>query len=179
MAARDTQEPGHHCPGWRHGRIPVLDRMDESSRRQMELDPAQADFSRLLKADGLRAERLRAIREEFASPIHFLRGNHEDFRYLSELPREPGGAAKVNDFDLLRYMPDGTVLEATGLRIVFLGGIETEEPGPRSIDPQRIRASDGHGPGVVRRPRDSRSTVRSRHWVSGSGCRFQARHGPD
>ena len=121
--------------------------MDESSRRQMELDPAQADFSRLLKADGLRAERLRAIREEFASPIHFLRGNHEDFRYLSELPREPGGTAKVDDFDLLRYMPDGTVLEATGLRIAFLGGIETEEPGPRSIDPSAYELLMDMGPG--------------------------------
>ncbi len=139
------------------GAYPILDRMDESDRRHLELDPAQADFSRLLQADGLRGERLRAIREEFASPIHFLRGNHEDFRYLSELPREPGGTAKVDDFHLFRYVPDGTVLQVGNLRIAFLGGIETEEPDQPSIDP----------------------TVRSRRRVSGSGCRFQARHGPD
>ena len=98
------------------GAYPSPERMDESSQRHMALDPAQADFSRLLQADGLRAERLRGIRKEFASPIHFLRGNHEDFRYLNELPRTGADrTAKVDDFDLLRYVPDGTVLEARGL----------------------------------------------------------------
>ena len=123
--------------------------MDESSQRHMALDPAQADFSRLLQAHGLRAERLRAIRKEFASPIHFLRGNHEDFQYLSELPREPGGTAKVDDFDLLRYVPDGAVLEAGGLRIAFLGGIETDETGSRSIDTHAYEKLMDMGPGSL------------------------------
>ena len=38
------------------GAYPSLDRIDEAGRRHIEIDPAQADFSRLLKADGLRAE---------------------------------------------------------------------------------------------------------------------------
>ena len=129
------------------GAYPSPERMDESSQRNMALDPAQADFSRLLQADGLRAERLRAIRKEFASPIHFLRGNHEDFRYLNELPREPGGTAKVDDFDLLRYVPDGTVLQEGDLRIAFFGGIETKEPDPRSIDPGAYELLMDMGPG--------------------------------
>ena len=48
------------------GAYSVLDRMDESSRRQMELDPAQADFSRLLKADGL----ARSACEQFGRSLH-------------------------------------------------------------------------------------------------------------
>ena len=117
------------------GAYPSPDRMDESTQRHMALDPAQGDFSRLLRAEDRRAEQLRAVRGEFASPVYFLRGNHEDFRYLEELPpTEADGAAKVDDFDLLRYVPDGTVLEAGGLRIAFLGGIETDEPDSRSID---------------------------------------------
>ena len=59
------------------GAHPSLDRIDEAGRRHIEIDPAQGDFSRLLQADGLRAERLRAVRNELAAPIHFLRGNHE------------------------------------------------------------------------------------------------------
>ena len=129
------------------GAYPSPERMDESSQRHMALDPAQADFGRLLQAYGLRAERLRAIRREFASPIHFLRGNHEDFRYLNELPREPSGTAKVDDFDLLRYAPDGTVLEARGLRIAFLGGIETDETDSRSIHTHAYEKLMGMGPG--------------------------------
>ena len=62
------------------GAYPELDRVDEAGRRHIALDPAQGDFSRLLQADGLRGERLRAVRDELAAPVHFLRGNHEDFR---------------------------------------------------------------------------------------------------
>ena len=117
------------------GAYPDLDRMDEPGRRHVAIDPAQADFSRLLQAEGLRAERLRAVRREMAAPIHFLRGNHEDFQYLSALPFDgTDQTARVDDFDLFRYVPDGTLLHASGLTIAFLGGIETSEPAPRSFD---------------------------------------------
>ena len=140
--------------------------MDEAGRPHVEVDPAQADFSRLLQADGLRAKRLRAVRQELAAPIHFLRGNHEDFRYLSDLPRdEADGTARVDGFDLLRYVPDGAVLRFGDLRIAFLGGIETERPDPRSIDMEGLSASYGPGCGVFRHPCDP--TILRTGWVSG------------
>mgnify|MGYP002837626111 FL=1 len=114
---------------------PNIERMDGDSRSYVALDPPQADFSRLLRADGRRTGRLRAVRERLATPIHFLRGNHEDFQYLSSLPLdETSRTAKVDPFDLFRYVPDGTVLQFVNVRIAFLGGIETEKPDPRSID---------------------------------------------
>ncbi len=117
------------------GAFPSVDRVDPAGRVHVELNPAELDFSRLLRADGRRAERLRAIRGELAAPIHFLRGNHEDFEYLGSLPQdEDGGTARVDDFDLLRYVPDGTVLQVGDVRIAFLGGIEADASDPRSID---------------------------------------------
>ena len=130
------------------GAYPTLDSIDEAGRRHVEIDPAQADFSRLLQADGVRAEHLRAVRGEMSSAIHFLRGNHEDFQYLSGLPRDkPDGTAKVDDFGLFRYVPDGTVLQLRDLKIAFLGGIETQGPDPRSIDPEAHQLLMDLGPG--------------------------------
>ena len=130
------------------GAYPSLDRIDDAGRRPIELDPAQADFSRLLQTDGLRVECLRAIRREMAAPIHFLRGNHEDFQYLGDLPRDEADAtARVDEFDLFRYVPDGTVLPIGDLRITFLGGIETEAPDPRSIDSNAYEILMDLGPG--------------------------------
>lgn len=130
------------------GAYPTLDRMDEPGRRHVAIDPAQADFSRLLQAEGLRSKCLRVVRGELAAPIHFLRGNHEDFQYLSALSLgESGRTARVDDFDLFRYVPDGTVLQTADLRIAFLGGIETEEPGPRSIDANAYERLMDLGPG--------------------------------
>ena len=117
------------------GAFPTRKHLDEPGRRYIELDPAQADFSRLLEARGRHAERLRTIRGEMVSAIHFLRGNHEDFPYLSGLrPDKTDGTAMVDNFDVLRYVPDGTILQAGDVRIAFLGGIETEAPDPHSID---------------------------------------------
>ena len=77
------------------------------------------------------------MREEFASPIYFVRGNHEDFDYLYNLPVEgTPETAQVDPFDLYRFVPDGTVLELGDVRIAFLGGIETEVPDERTIDQQ-------------------------------------------
>ena len=130
------------------GAYPELDRVDEAGRRHIALDPAQGDFSRLLQADGLRGERLRAVRGELAAPIHFLRGNHEDFQYLSGLARDDSdGTGRVDEFDLFRYVPDGTVVRLGDLRIAFLGGIETGEPGPRSIDTEAYELLMDLGPG--------------------------------
>ena len=132
------------------GAYPTLDSIDEAGRRHVEIDPAQADFSRLLQADGVRAEHLRAVRGEMSSAIHFLRGNHEDFQYLSGLPLdEADGTAKVDGFGLFRYVPDGTVLQLRDLKIAFLGGIEAKGADPRSIDTEAYQLLMDLGPGSL------------------------------
>lgn len=120
------------------GAYPDRARMDAASLRYLEADPSQGDFARLLRADGERAERLRCLRERFAGPIHFIRGNHEDFPWLQQLPVDTASAtAAVDPFDLLRYVPDGTVLAFGDLRVAFLGG---EESGG-SVDDGEIDAA--------------------------------------
>jgi hypothetical protein len=110
------------------GACPSIDRMDAASKRYLAAFPAQADFSRLLAAQGGLAERLRSTRESFARPIHFIRGNHEDSTWLRRLPVDPAAStARVDPFGLLRYVPDGTLLSFGSLKIGFLGGADDDD----------------------------------------------------
>lgn len=109
-------------------------RADAPTQRYLAVDPAEADLARLLAADGERAEALSHLRARLPGPIHFLRGNHEDFSWLQGLLAHPArGTAPADPFDLFHYVADGTVLDIGGLRIAFLGGVE-ELPGEAAID---------------------------------------------
>lgn len=131
------------------GAYPDPARMDAASRRYLEAEPAQGDFTRLLSADGERAERLRRLRARFAGPIHFIRGNHEDLEWLGRLPVDPGyRTAGVDPFNLLRYVPDGAVLSFDGLRVGFLGGVE-ERSDAAGIDAEAYRSLRDLGAGTL------------------------------
>jgi hypothetical protein len=124
-------------------------RGDEASRRYLEVDPAEADLGRFLNADGSLAGTLRRVRERLGGPMHFVRGNHEDFAWLRSLPVDPAnGTAPADGLDLLRYTPDGTVLDLDGFRIAFLGGVE-ELPGEPHIDSAAYDALQGMPPGSI------------------------------
>jgi hypothetical protein len=131
------------------GAYPDPARLDEAGRRYLEADPSQADFSRLLRATGRRAESLRRLRARLAAPIHFVRGNHEDFAWLASRPRDPlSGTAEVDPFDLFRYVPDGAVLPAQAWRIGFLGGAEEGGDTEAGIDPIAVAALAARGAGA-------------------------------
>ncbi len=101
-------------------------RMDEASKRYLEAEPSQGDFARLLRAEGQLAERLRRLRGEFSGPLHVIRGNHEDYPWLRGLPVDAAsGTVAVDPFDLLRYVPDGTILRSGEFTVAFLGGEES------------------------------------------------------
>ncbi len=69
-----------------------------------------------------------------ACPIYFIRGNHEDFAWLAQLPIDGDeGTAVADPFDLFRYVPDGTLLQFGELRLAFLGGVE-EQTDEATID---------------------------------------------
>lgn len=132
------------------GAYPSLDRLDPATNRYLQADPSEADFIRLLGAQGRLAELLRALRADFATPVFFLCGNHDDRAWLDRLPRDPmSGTAPVDRFDLFRYVPDGTVLTIQGVRIGFLGGSEEDDPGEGGIDPEAYRSLLERGPGLV------------------------------
>ena len=133
-----------------------LDPVNPATHPHLALDPSEADFSRLLRATGKRAADLRRVRSQLNSPIYFIRGNHEDFGWLRQLPVDGGsGTARVDPFALLRYVPDGSVLRFGDLWIGFLGGAEPE-PGDQSdevaagaIDPGAYRSLLQHAPGSL------------------------------
>ena len=125
------------------------DRLDEAGKRYLELDSSVQGFKSLLQADGRRAELLRKMRDSFASPIYFLRGNHEDFEYINQLQADhTPPSAPVDPFDLYRYVPDGTVMELGDTRIALLGGIETKVPDAQSIDGRAYEALKAMGSGA-------------------------------
>ncbi|MEM7536339.1 MAG: metallophosphoesterase [Chloroflexota bacterium] len=131
------------------GAYPDLAKLDPDSVRHMAADPAIGDFSRFLTIRGRQKEALHTLRNQFKSPIYFLRGNHEDFDWLKQLSlhTEPDGGinamqgtAQVDPFNFYRYVPDNTVLQfvdnnGQSLAIGFLGGVE-ELTGPPAFDPE-------------------------------------------
>jgi len=101
--------------------------VDAATESYIAVDSSQADFSRLLKAEGNLAEKLKWMRKQFDSPMYFVRGNHEDVGYLAELERGADGTAAADVFDLVRYGGDGTVLALGDQRVAFLGGVEERD----------------------------------------------------
>jgi Icc-related predicted phosphoesterase len=114
--------------------FPDPSRGDPATRRYLAVDPAEADLGRFLQPTASRAKALRHVRESFARPVYFVRGNHEDFEWLAGLPVDPTtNTAPADGLDLLHYVPDGTVLDTGGVRIAFLGGVE-EQSGAAGIN---------------------------------------------
>jgi len=66
------------------GAFPALAKLDPATNRHLAADPSEADFSRLLQAIDKRADALHKLRTQFACPVYFIRGNHEDFAWLAE-----------------------------------------------------------------------------------------------
>ncbi len=131
------------------GAYPDPDGMDANAKRHLAAAPAEADFSRLLRANGPRAEAIRGIRHHVGSPLHFLRGNHEDQAWLRQLPVDPSSrTARVDQFDVLRYVPDGSVLTFGDLRVGFLGGA-SDDAGDGAIDPHAHNSLMKLDPGTI------------------------------
>ncbi len=131
------------------GAYPDPTQTDPSTARYIEVDPAQADFARLLSAEGELAERIRALSASLSGSLHFIRGNHEDFTWLDSLEVDPDSAtAAVDVLDALRFIPDGTVLEFDGVRLAFLGGAE-EAPGRAGLDRPAYESVLSREPGSI------------------------------
>ena len=131
------------------GAYPDPQRTDAATQVHLALDPTEADFSRPLHAEGELAGRVRSVRERLAAPIHFLRGNHEDFAFLRGLAVDAdAGTAAVDPFDVLRYVPDGCVLTFGDVTFAFLGGAE-ELSGDAGLYDEPYRSLMERAPGSV------------------------------
>lgn len=121
------------------GAFPDLELLDESTKRWAEKDPSELHFSHLLNAEGPLAEHLMAVRQQLKRPIHFVRGNHEDQDWLTGLrPKSDAVSAAVDPFDLIHYVPDGTVLDFDGFRVGYLGGVEYGAEPHTKIEPEAV-----------------------------------------
>jgi hypothetical protein len=110
------------------GAFPDLERVDSATAAHLAVDPSEADFARFLQANDTLALAVQRVHNELMAPVHFLRGNHEDFEWLKSLSIDPEWrTAPVDPTGVLRYVPDGTVLAVGESRIAFLGGVEERD----------------------------------------------------
>jgi Icc-related predicted phosphoesterase len=97
-------------------------------------DPTELDFSKYMNADLALQDDLWYARRQLCNPIYFIRGNHEDFEWLNLISENGTKITALDKFDLIRYIPDGTIMDLNGIKIAFLGGIETSKEELRAID---------------------------------------------
>jgi hypothetical protein len=114
---------------------------------QVRAEGDEGELNSLLDAAGARAKALKRIRDRIARPILFLRGNHEDFEWLSGLEVDPSTrTAAADPFDLFHYVRDGTLITVDRFRIAFLGGVE-ESRDDAAIDRNAARSLLERGSG--------------------------------
>ena len=99
---------------------PDPDRADAATKRFAAMDPTEFDFQYLLRPNAIQRKFLSTVRRALNAPVLFIRGNHEDMQWLQEHQTGP-----IDDFGLFQYVADGAVVEREGMRIAFLGGIES------------------------------------------------------
>lgn len=131
------------------GAYPSPDESLRSSRFVRE-DPTELDFSKYVRTDRSLQDKARRIRSQLGVPIRFIRGNHEDFGYLSSLGDRNDDEAAADEIDMFRYVRDGTVQDIGGQRIAYLGGIETGTPGDeRSLNMEAYGKLMEYGPDAI------------------------------
>ncbi len=86
-------------------------------------DLTELDFSKLIAGNIEVDEFVSTIKSELISPVYFIRGNHEDFKWLDSL-KEENGICDTDSYGLFKYIPDGTVKTFDKTVIAFLGGAE-------------------------------------------------------
>lgn len=115
------------------GAYPRIDDAMVNNKFVLE-DATELDFSKYINADlGLQKD-LRYLRQHLNCPIHFIRGNHEDFQWLNLISENGTKITAIDKLDLIRYIPDGTVEDFNGIRLAFFGGIETNKEESRAIN---------------------------------------------
>lgn len=112
-------------------------------------DPTELDFSKYIKADLKLQDDLKYIRQKFICPIHFIRGNHEDFEWLNIISEHDSKIAPVDKIDLIHYIPDGAIIDFHGVRVAFLGGVETNAEDAKSIKDRAYNNLIKNKPGSI------------------------------
>ncbi len=97
------------------GAYPDLSRIDDATRRHAARDSDELGFSQYLRSCREGA----ALLDGGGWPVVWVRGNHEDFDYLSGF-RQP---TAVDPWGRLVFLPDGQQYTLAGVRIGAMGGM--------------------------------------------------------
>ncbi len=89
--------------------------MDRASRHHAKKDPDELQWKQLINPS---AGTLSWIKRSWLPEVHFVRGNHEDFRLI-----EQRGEKSLCGLGIFFHLPAGKVLELEGHRVAGLGGI--------------------------------------------------------
>ena len=103
------------------GTLPIPGSEERPLDRFAEIMPAYWDLWQMFAAEGKDADAFRAIRNELAGPIYFIRGNHDDQPLLTEKRKpSPASPIPIGPFDLFHLIPNGFSFEIGGYEIGFL-----------------------------------------------------------
>jgi Icc-related predicted phosphoesterase len=118
------------------GAYPDLSRLDDATRRYADRDADELGFSQYLQGCREGAELL----EGGGWPVVWVRGNHEDFDYLSRFQQPTA----VDPWGRLIFLPDGQQYTLAGVRIGAMGGMAPryERRGRGRVAHQKTAASD-------------------------------------
>lgn len=130
------------------GAYPKPDEAMLSNKFVLE-DPTELDFSKYINADPGLQNDLIYIRRRLGCPIYFIRGNHEDFQWLNLISENGTKITSIDKSDLIRYIPDGKIIDFDGIRMAFLGGIDTNKEELRAINYEAYNKIIKNEPGYI------------------------------
>ncbi|MGP3970000.1 metallophosphoesterase family protein [Streptomyces sp. 6N223] len=128
------------------GAFPSPERWDEASHRFAANSPAQGDFFRLLHPSPPLADAVRRTLGQIPGFL-FVSGNHEDHDWLATLHRTAAAAVTpVDPLGAYHHVACGHVLTIAGLRMAFLGRVESDR---MDLDPEAYAQLLAAEPGSV------------------------------
>ncbi|MCK5758491.1 MAG: metallophosphoesterase [Clostridiales bacterium] len=96
-------------------------------------DLTELDFSRFVVGGGEINQFAEEVKTELISPVYFIRGNHEDFKWLNNLD-EVDGACDVDSYGIFKHIKDGVIKKFGDMTYAFLGGAEFGAKGEGVLD---------------------------------------------
>ena len=89
----------------------------------VQQDPTELDFSRLIAGGEDIDKFIENVKTELKTPIHFIRGNHEDAEWLNSLECIDG-FCNTDKYGMFSHIKDGIIKKIGDLTFAFLGGAE-------------------------------------------------------
>ena len=110
----------------------------EDIMSHLQNDKTELQFSKLVHSDDTVLSQVNEIKEYLGGPVYTIRGNHEDFAFLSKKWQRGTDTIDLDPVGIFRMVRDGLIIEASGISIGFLGGIESQSV-EEQIDAEAVK----------------------------------------